>query len=495
MLIVYNTRPGRQCFADRNKGADTRNGCPLKRLTAPDIHTIIDSRPDAASRQGQPAPLGVLFDSSLDGGIDQILALAMLFGFAAAQQVRVPSVSTSRFNLQERGVPRSRRAIFRGRAGRRFRPQQDSAADRDVFRPASRPTPCRPMVSAAAGESRRRRQARVSARHREVERHGRSGGADAQCADRIGRSERAPSCSPVLPANLLSLLALPDGKDWAAKKARVLSIAGGRFDGGAADPSIRADVAGFRKLLAEWPTRDRDGGRGAERGAAVSGKQPRRHRGVGAESSRSWTRIARSSRCRTTRPSQALAAVLYAVSPEDNYFALSEPGTITILDNGRTRFTPSPGGKHHYLIARPDQKERVLETYVKLVTTQPPPPPRAAGGVAPPPAATPPPQTTAEVRRRAPLLILGAAASLMFGLPARISGQADEFDTAVRPVLTQTCAQCQARRRPAGGMSVTELTSAESLAQHRDVVGSDPAASSRRRHAAGGHRRARRPRR
>ena len=38
------------------------------------------------------------------------------------------------------------------------------------------------------------------------------------------------------------------------KKARVLSIAGGRFDGGAADPVIRADVAGFRKLLAEWPT-------------------------------------------------------------------------------------------------------------------------------------------------------------------------------------------------------------------------------------------------
>ena len=51
-------------------------------------------------RRGQPAPLGVLYDSSLDGGIDQVLALAMLFGFAALQQVRIPSLTTSRFSLQ-----------------------------------------------------------------------------------------------------------------------------------------------------------------------------------------------------------------------------------------------------------------------------------------------------------------------------------------------------------------------------------------------------------
>ena len=57
----------------------------------------------------------------------------------------------------------------------------------------------------------------------------------------------------------------------------------------------------------------------------------------------------------------------------------------------------------------------------------------------------------------------------MLGAPARISGQADEFDNAVRPVLTQTCVQCHGEQRPAGGMSVAELTSADSLSQHRDV--------------------------
>ena len=114
---------------------------------------------------------------------------------------------------------------------------------------------------------------------------------------------------------------------------------------------------------------------------------------------------------------------------------------------------PSPGGRHHYLIARPEQKERVLETYVKLITTQPPPPPARGrrGGAA--------------------ALMLGAAPSARAccSAPARISGQADEFETAVQPVLTQTCVQCHGEQRPAGGMSVSGLTSSESLVQHRDV--------------------------
>src|SRR5688572_2431056 len=44
-------------------------------------------------------PPAVLFDSSLEE-IDQILALAMLFGFESRRQLRVGSLSTSRFSLQ-----------------------------------------------------------------------------------------------------------------------------------------------------------------------------------------------------------------------------------------------------------------------------------------------------------------------------------------------------------------------------------------------------------
>src|SRR5688572_23452988 len=53
----------------------------------------------APQTQRKP-PLAVLFDSSLDGDIDQVLALAMLFGIAGRQQARVASLSTSLFNLR-----------------------------------------------------------------------------------------------------------------------------------------------------------------------------------------------------------------------------------------------------------------------------------------------------------------------------------------------------------------------------------------------------------
>ena len=113
------------------------------------------------SRRGQPAPLGVLYDSSLDGGIDQVLALAMLFGFAALQQVRIPSLTTSRLQPAECGVSRRGcQILFRGSRGR-FRAEQDSAADWDgLDRQASRVGAADGV--GAAGETRRGRHSRLS---------------------------------------------------------------------------------------------------------------------------------------------------------------------------------------------------------------------------------------------------------------------------------------------------------------------------------------------
>ena len=88
-----------------------------------------------------------------------------------------------------------------------------------------------------------------------AERHGRSDRADAQRADGSGRSERRRDSCRRCPRISSRCMTLPGGKDWAAKKARVLSISAGRFEGNAVDPVIRADVAGYRKLLAEWPGR------------------------------------------------------------------------------------------------------------------------------------------------------------------------------------------------------------------------------------------------
>jgi hypothetical protein len=79
---------------------------------------------------------------------------------------------------------------------------------------------------------------------------------------------------------------------------------------------------------------------------------------------------------------QAMAAVLYAANQKEGYFKLSEPGGIEVLDDGRTRFVPSPTGKQHYLIADAAQKERVLKAYTELASTKPSPP--AGRGFRPP---------------------------------------------------------------------------------------------------------------
>ena len=68
------------------------------------------------------------------------------------------------------------------------------------------------------------------------------------------------------------------------------------------------------------------------------------------------------------RPVWDLTSVLYAVRPGRGYFSLSEPGTVTVDDEGKTRFESDPGGRHRYLIVDAVQRARVLEALVELAT-------------------------------------------------------------------------------------------------------------------------------
>jgi len=51
--------------------------------------------------------------------------------------------------------------------------------------------------------------------------------------------------------------------------------------------------------------------------------------------------------------------------------------------------------------------------------------------------------------------------------PARVTGQSDEFDSLVVPVLKGTCATCHNDRLASGGLNVTSIMSAASLSQQR----------------------------
>lgn len=71
------------------------------------------------------------------------------------------------------------------------------------------------------------------------------------------------------------------------------------------------------------------------------------------------------------RPNWDLTSVLYAVRPTRDYFSLSEPGTVTVDENGVTRHVADPAGKHRYLIVDDRQRAQVRES-LAVLASQPP---------------------------------------------------------------------------------------------------------------------------
>jgi hypothetical protein len=403
----------------------------------------------------QPAkapPLAVLFDSSFDGDIDQVLALAMLFGLEGRRQIRVASLSTSRFNLR---IARFLELVSRFYAG----DKPGALVSRNppsigMSTAGTQADAVPPMLDAALLKSSADGTPVYLRTLLNV-----NDTADAVALIRNALSAQVDRNAAIVlagrPTNLVALTMLPEARAWAARKASVLAIAAGRFDGGAPDPIVSGDVAAFRKLLADWP------GPIVMAGAELSATLP--FPGASVDTGFTWApnhpvvdAYRAFKRMPYDAPSRALAATLHAASPAERYFDLSEPGTITVLDDGRTRFMASPAGTHRYLIARPDQKERVLQTYVQLVSAEPPPRPGRSGATA---------------GTGAALTLIGAMLAVVtLGMSEqRLIGQTDDFNAAVRPVLTATCAQCHNSRLLSGGLNVEEIASPESLLTQRDV--------------------------
>ncbi|MBI4166796.1 MAG: nucleoside hydrolase [Acidobacteria bacterium] len=64
-------------------------------------------------------------------------------------------------------------------------------------------------------------------------------------------------------------------------------------------------------------------------------------------------------------------AVLYAVRPDEGYFSLSQPGNITVLPDGGSRFEESKTGHERLLTLTDGQKQRAGEA-MALLRSQPP---------------------------------------------------------------------------------------------------------------------------
>ena len=179
---------------------------------------------------------------------------------------------------------------------------------------------------------------------------------------------------------LVRILGLYRSGPQVTAKCKVLVVAAGAFPAGPPEASVKADVAAARKLFAEWPTPIV--AVGSEVGAALP------YPGASIEKDFTWAPVhPLVDAYRTFKPmpydapASALAAVLYAVHPDEDYFKLSDPGTISVLDDGSTRFAPGADGKHRHLIVDPAQKDRIVSVYTAMVSAPPAPRPgRGRGG-------------------------------------------------------------------------------------------------------------------
>ncbi|HTN08080.1 nucleoside hydrolase [Agriterribacter sp.] len=162
-----------------------------------------------------------------------------------------------------------------------------------------------------------------------------------------------------------------NGKELVAKKVILLSVMAGNFEGKKMkEYNVVKDVPAARKLFKEWPTE-----------IVVSpfevGEQIR-YPATSILSDFNWAAhhpmvIAYKSYAKMPYDRQTwdLTAVLYAVEGAKNYFSFSERGTIEVITDASTAFTPNPTGKHRYLKVNAEQAESVKKRCIALVTTPP----------------------------------------------------------------------------------------------------------------------------
>jgi Inosine-uridine preferring nucleoside hydrolase len=298
--------------------------------------------------QGKPS-VGIVFDADLGNTIDDALALAMLFGFQGKNESRVLSVSTTKSSLNA--------AIFADVLVRFYTGEPGPFAGVIPIGLSLSGKMAEPnaMLDAVVGNS---KYARSIVKMNDT--------ADPLALIRSALSAQFDQNAIVVltgPAtNLAGFLALPRNPELVAQKVRTLVVA--------ADPLTMSDIPAARRLFAEWPTPI------VVAGSELGDSFP--FPAASIDKDFAWSEahplVAAYRAYRTMpydAPAGAMAAALYAVRPQENYFKLSDAGTVTVSDDGRIRL--APGGKHRTLIADSAQKDRIQQIYAETASTKPVP--------------------------------------------------------------------------------------------------------------------------
>jgi hypothetical protein len=313
-------------------------------------------------------PVGVLFDCDLGNEIDDALALALLYGLDGKSECRVVATTISKPNLKSAALCD---AIGRFYAG------EVSAA----FNAVGRTLPVGLTTSGGHGEdtpmlailAKQTPDGKPAYRHA-IETL--EDTADPVNVLRNALSAQHPQNAVVVctgPAtNLAALLRFPHSRSFITERSRFLVFAGGSFPDGKPSPGVQGNIAAAKQLFAEWPTPII--AVGSEAGDAVP------FPAASIDKDFAWSPahpVVDAYKAYKTMPydapTAAVAAVLYAVRSKEDLFRLSEPGTITVLDDGATRFTPASDGKHRFLIVDPAQKDAIQQQYIALASAKPVP--------------------------------------------------------------------------------------------------------------------------
>lgn len=176
-----------------------------------------------------------------------------------------------------------------------------------------------------------------------------------------------------------------DGRDLVASKVRLLSVMAGNFGDTESDGKVKpkgtpefnllVDVPAAQKVFSNWPTPIVDSGfeigisllfpaYSIDHDYSYVAHHPiaDTYRTYAQETKSQWPH---------DHPTYDLTAVLYAARPDRDYFSLSQPGKISVLADGASRFDQVAGGDHRYLILSDEQKARALEAMVMLASEPP----------------------------------------------------------------------------------------------------------------------------
>lgn len=302
--------------------------------------------------RGGKQPIGVIYNTSMSRP-DAALALAALYGFEGKRESRMASVCVVGAGLKT--------AIFCDMVFRFYSPGPARNGNQSLPVGLAAVDPLPPdsrMVLPAVDRKNEKGEPQYPHSVKKL--------SDTSLAEAVLRNAVTFNAESVMvlsaPATYLAKsLTLAGTKELYKERVKRLVL----VDSGTPQP----DVPAIRRILAEWPTpiffcSQEIGdalpfpGASIEKDFAWSPTHPI------VDAYRAYQPLPYDA------PSYDLAAAHYAVHPESDLFQLSDPGTITVADDGRMRFAVGPGNVRS-LKVDPSQRDRILQAFTEIASAKP----------------------------------------------------------------------------------------------------------------------------